>query len=123
MSVTYTLKELTRLCNVSEDTVRYYEKMNLLPAVSRKDNGHRVFYDIHRETIMMIKCLKKVGMSLEELRPILLLQLDHHDTSQREWNKVLENYQKKIKQQQDELQKIWELIESKRISGAKLGHF
>ncbi|MFS0559966.1 MerR family transcriptional regulator [Terribacillus sp. 179-K 1B1 HS] len=123
MQQTYTLKELTQSCGVSEDTVRYYEKMNLLPPVSRKSNGHRVFHEIHRETLLMIKCLKKTGMSLEELRPILLLQLNNNDVSDQEWEEKLTAYQAKIKKQQADLQVIWELIEEKRINGVKLGHF
>lgn len=47
MSENYTLKELIERYGVSEDTIRYYEKIELLPPVYRKSNGHRVYNEIH----------------------------------------------------------------------------
>ncbi|WP_309476902.1 MerR family DNA-binding transcriptional regulator [Bacillus sp. ISL-34] len=36
---------------MSEDTVRYYEKIKLLPPISRKGNGHRVYDEVHKGTL------------------------------------------------------------------------
>jgi DNA-binding transcriptional MerR regulator len=123
MSKNYTMKELVEQCDVSEDTLRYYEKIELLPPVYRKANGHRVYKEAHKETLKMIKCLKKTGMSLQQLKPILLLQQEQHEEVPYNWHKMLGDYQQKIKQQQKELQEAWEMIEEKRLKGEKFGHY
>ncbi|MCM3538155.1 MerR family transcriptional regulator [Priestia endophytica] len=79
MSKNYTMKELFEQYNVSEDTLRYYEKIELLPPVDRKANGHRVYKEVHKETLKMIKCLKKTGMSLQQYLQALNVQLTENE--------------------------------------------
>lgn len=123
MDKIYTMKELINQCDVSEDTLRYYEKIELLPSVDRKENGHRMYTDVHKETILMIKCLKKTGMSLQELKPVLLLQQNRSKKTEDDWDKLLIDYQKQIKEQQEDLQKVWDMIENKRLKGEKFGYY
>ncbi|MGW9019425.1 MerR family transcriptional regulator [Priestia megaterium] len=123
MDKIYTMKELIKQCDVSEDTLRYYEKIELLPSVDRKENGHRMYTDVHKETILMIKCLKKTGMSLQELKPVLLLQQNRSKKTEDDWDKLLIDYQKQIKEQQEDLQKVWDMIENKRLKGEKFGYY
>ncbi|MCY8979898.1 aldo/keto reductase [Bacillus halotolerans] len=108
----YTLKEVMEQCQMTEDAVRYDEKIGLLPPVKRKANGHRVFSEDDKKRLLFIRCLKKTGMSLEEMKPFLSLQeqTDRLDDTQRE---LLRNYQEKLKQKQSELEQVWELIEAK----------
>ncbi|MGC9934563.1 MerR family transcriptional regulator [Priestia aryabhattai] len=123
MDQIYTMKELIKQCDVSEDTLRYYEKIGLLPLVNRKKNGHRIYRDVHKETILMIKCLKKTGMSLQELKPILLTQQNRSKETEYDWDKLLIDYQKQIKKQQEDLQKVWDMIEHKRLKDEKFGYY
>jgi len=123
MDQIYTMKELIKQCDVSEDTLRYYEKIGLLPLVNRKKNGHRIYRDVHKQTILMIKCLKKTGMSLQELKPILLTQQNRSKETEYDWDKLLIDYQKQIKKQQEDLQKVWDMIEHKRLKGEKFGYY
>ncbi|MNN89086.1 MerR, DNA binding [compost metagenome] len=69
----------------------------------------------------MIKCLKKTGMTLQELQPILLLQKDEQAEIAAEWVERLRSYQKKIEQRQQNLQQMWEMIEMKLQKGEKFG--
>ncbi|MEH7362164.1 MerR family transcriptional regulator [Priestia megaterium] len=123
MDKIYTMKELIKQCDVSEDTLRYYEKIELLPSVDRKKNGHRMYTDVHKETILTIKCLKKTGMSLQELKPILLLQQNRSKETEHVLDKFMIEYQKHIKKQQEDLQKVWDMIENKRLKGEKFGYY
>lgn len=59
MAENYKMKEIMEHFKVSEDTLRYYEKIGLLPPVGRKNNGHRIYNSSHMETLRMILCLKK----------------------------------------------------------------
>ncbi|WP_336297630.1 MerR family DNA-binding protein [Paenibacillus polymyxa] len=66
--------------------------------------------------------LKKAGMSLKELKPIIQLQLDENNISNIEWYDRLYDYQKKIDQQLQELQEIKDMLELKLRTGQKFGH-
>lgn len=57
----FSIKETSEQAGLSEDTIRYYEKIGLLPRAERKVNRHRVYRleDIH--TMKLITCLKKQG--------------------------------------------------------------
>jgi len=68
---TYTIKEIAGLTGISRETIRYYEKIALLPRADRKDNGHRVYREHDIRALRLIACLKKTGMPLEEMRPFL----------------------------------------------------
>ncbi|MBU9708618.1 MerR family transcriptional regulator [Paenibacillus sp. AK121] len=122
MTTTFKMKELMEQLQVSEDTLRYYEKIGLLPPVARKNNGHRIYNNSHKEALLMIRCLKKAGMSLQELKPIIQLQLDESSISDIKWYDRLYDYQKKIDQQMQELQEIKDMIELKLLTGQKFGH-
>lgn len=38
---TFTIKQVAEQTGISEDTIRYYEKIMLLPQAERKENRHR----------------------------------------------------------------------------------
>lgn len=58
---TFTIKQTAKQTGISEDTIRYYEKIALLPRADRKDNGHRIYRQEGIHTIQLISCLKKNG--------------------------------------------------------------
>lgn len=63
--------ELARLCGVSPDTIRHYERVGVLPAAVRGSNGYRLF---PRESVARVQLIRRalaIGFSLEELRRIL----------------------------------------------------
>lgn len=51
--------------NISTDTLRYYERIGLLPPVPRTNGGIRDYNKHFLEWISMIQELKEMGMSLE----------------------------------------------------------
>ena len=56
--LTYTIKQIAEQTGISEDTIRYYEKIKLLPRADRKENGHRVYRKEDFYMIKLISCLK-----------------------------------------------------------------
>ncbi|WP_304153359.1 MerR family transcriptional regulator [Megamonas hypermegale] len=62
-----TIKEVAKKTGVSADTLRYYERIGLLPAVPRKLNGIRDYDEFFIDWIAFIQDLKSVGMSLEAI--------------------------------------------------------
>ncbi len=63
--------EIASRCGVSVDTVRYYEKMKLLPAAPRTGGGYRVFSPKAVEQIKFIKQAQELGFSLDEIKGLL----------------------------------------------------
>lgn len=50
------------------DTLRYYEKMGLLKPQRKRSGGARVFSEDDLRLLSGLKCLKRMGLSLEEIR-------------------------------------------------------
>ena len=65
----YRIGEISNICNVSQKTLRFYEKKGLLkPALVNNDTGYRYYDDESIKTIENIKKLKAIGMSLKEIK-------------------------------------------------------
>lgn len=62
-----TIKEVAEKTGVSTDTLRYYERIGLLPAVPRKSNGIRNYDEYFIDLIGFIQELKGIGLSLEAI--------------------------------------------------------
>jgi len=59
--------ELAESAGVPASTVRYYERLGLLPPARRADNGYRLFDSSAVDALVFIKRAKGIGMSLEEI--------------------------------------------------------
>lgn len=63
--------ELARICGVSPDTVRFYERRNLLIPASRTAAGYRVFDPDSIGLMQLIRSGLSIGFSVSELAEIL----------------------------------------------------
>ncbi|WP_088809788.1 MULTISPECIES: MerR family transcriptional regulator [Listeria] len=66
--MTYTIKEVSEMFNLSIYTIRYYDKQGLLPFVSKNKSGYREFTESDLQFIHTICCLKATGMSIKDIR-------------------------------------------------------
>ena len=64
---------LAAQANVSVDTVRYYERAELLPSPSRTASGYRTYPAVTVERLRVIRRAKDLGFSLDEIRDLLAL--------------------------------------------------
>lgn len=71
--------DLTDRAGVTQRTVRYYESIGLLPSGEREGNGHHYYTEETVARLQKIDQLKKVGLSLEEIRDVI--ELYFTDTS------------------------------------------
>ncbi|RUT35493.1 MerR family transcriptional regulator [Paenibacillus zeisoli] len=62
----YTIGDVSRLTGISAFTLRYYEKIGVLPAPGRKD-GKRLYEEEDLRFIRFIHGLKQTGMSLGDI--------------------------------------------------------
>lgn len=62
-----TIKEVSEKYDISADTLRYYERIGLLPPVPRKPNGIRDFDEASCGWVEFIKCMRSSGVQVEAL--------------------------------------------------------
>ncbi|MFE5318422.1 MerR family transcriptional regulator [Paenibacillus sp. NPDC056579] len=114
---TFTIKQTAEQTGITEDTIRYYEKIALLPRAERKDNGHRIYRQEDINTIRLIACLKKTGMPLEEMRPFLGVSADTDPAEYPELVELLRSHRKNMVSQIASLQQIVDFIDMKLEEG------
>ena len=66
--------EIAEMCNVSVQTVRFYERLGLLPNPPRKDSGYRIYGEADLKRLLFIRQAKALGFSLQEIREILRMR-------------------------------------------------
>jgi len=64
---TYAIGEISRLVELSQRTIRYYEEIGLLHSVRRIEKGKRVYTDDDVRRLKFISRLKVLGLSLAEM--------------------------------------------------------
>lgn len=75
----YTVKQVAKLMNMSEHTIRYYTDLNLLP-VKRDKLNNRIFDEESLNWLMGIKCLKGCNMSIKNIKHYGDLCLNGNET-------------------------------------------
>ncbi|MNW56874.1 HTH-type transcriptional regulator AdhR [compost metagenome] len=115
--LTFTIKQIAKQIGISEDTIRYYEKIELLPRANRKGNGHRVYRQEDIDTISLIYCLKKTGLPLGEMRPFLAVAADADPAEHPELVDLLKNHRENIVAQIASLQQVVDFIDMKLEEG------
>lgn len=81
-SSTMHIGELAERTGLSLRTIRHYDEVGLLPATARTDGGFRVYSEDDFERLMVIKQMKPLGFTLEEMAEILsILATQERDES------------------------------------------
>jgi DNA-binding transcriptional MerR regulator len=62
-----TIAEVSKIYELSQDTLRYYERIGLIPAVNRNKSGIRDYNDEDCRWIEFIKCMRAAGLPIEVL--------------------------------------------------------
>lgn len=62
-----TITEVGKKFDLSADTLRYYERIGLIPSVNRKPSGIRDYNDEDCRWIEFIKCMRGAGLPIEIL--------------------------------------------------------
>lgn len=72
----YTMKQVCKQTGLSYDTLKFYCNEGLVPHVKRDKNNYRVFNQRDINWINSLSCLKKCGMSIQEMKEYLKLCLE-----------------------------------------------
>lgn len=63
-----TISQVSKRCNISPDTLRYYEKEGLISVVNRTAGGVRDYTEQDCRQIEFVKCMRSAGLSIEVLK-------------------------------------------------------
>jgi DNA-binding transcriptional MerR regulator len=74
VSTTYTVSQLAAAVGSSPDTLRYYEKVGLLPEPRRTPSGYRQYDDGARDRLAFIRGAQRLGLTLADVRDLLAVR-------------------------------------------------
>ncbi|MER2263460.1 MAG: MerR family transcriptional regulator [Psychrobacillus sp.] len=94
----YTVKEVSKLLDLTEHTVRFYTDKGLVPSVQRDKNNNRLFDQESINWLIGVRFLKQCGMSVEDIKSYVDLCLEGNSTIQERYEIILK--QKVIAQAQ-----------------------
>jgi DNA-binding transcriptional MerR regulator len=112
MTISRTIQDAAAETGVSRDTLRYYERIGILPGISRSKSGHRRFSDDDMGWIKLVQCLRATGMPIEDLHAYAEL-MQQGDATAPERLRLLHDHRRRIKEDMAELSTALELVERK----------
>ena len=65
--------ELSEQTGVNTETIRYYERIKIIPAPPRTAGGRRVYDSNHLRILAFVRRARELGFSLEEVRALIRL--------------------------------------------------
>jgi MerR family transcriptional regulator, aldehyde-responsive regulator len=74
------IAEVSQRYVISPDTLRYYERIGLLPPVNRMESGIRDYAEIDIRRVEFIKCMRRAGLPIEVLIEYIALVQQGNET-------------------------------------------
>jgi DNA-binding transcriptional MerR regulator len=108
----YSPAEAAQKTGFSLDTLRYYERIGLLPPVGRTAGGRRRYSDTDLLWLMTLRCLRDTGMPLKQMQHFIDLARGSDETVP-ERLALLEAHEQKIQEQIGRLRAHLEQIRKK----------
>lgn len=76
----YTMMQVCREADMTYQALKFYCNEGLVPNVKRDKNNRRIFDEHDLQWIKSLTCLKKCGMSIQEMKDYLALCLEGEST-------------------------------------------
>jgi DNA-binding transcriptional MerR regulator len=112
METGLTVQQASEKTGLSAHTIRYYERIGLIPSIERAANGHRRYSEDDIGWIEFLKCLRSTGMPISEMQRYVELQQEG-DATLHDRLALLEAHRRRIKAKIKELNDFLERIEWK----------
>lgn len=110
----YTIQQASLLVEIPASSIRYYEKIDLIPPIKRNTQDHRIFDDQDIELLKLIKCFRNLGMSIEDIREnISTLNLEQEEINTQA---ILVQHKKKLEEQIEVLNSYIHEIDGKIVT-------
>jgi len=105
-----TTGQLSKQTGVHIETIRYYERIGIIPVPPRSASGRRQFTTTHMKRLLFIRHSRNLGFRLEEVRELLRLVDDDNHTCE-EVESITKNHIRDIKARISDLGKIKRVLE------------
>ena len=115
------IAEVSKQYGLTADTLRYYERIGLLPAVARNKSGNRDYNEVDCERIEFIKCMREAGLSIEVLTKYMHLFLEG-DSTLKEREELLIAERDRLQARLEHMQSTLERL-NRKITAYQNGEF
>ena len=106
------IAEVSERYGISSDTLRYYERIGLIPPVNRSESGIRDYTEIDERRVEFIKCMRSAGLPIEVLIEYVgLVQLGDGTSQARK--EILIEQREQLLIRMAEMQKTLDILEYK----------
>lgn len=110
-----TIAEVSKMFNLTQDTLRYYERIGLLPSVAKNKSGIRDYSVDDCSWVEFIKCMRSAGIPVEVLIEYVSLFKQGEGTAKARKKLLIEQHKllsEKIVEMQKTLERLNYKIES-----------
>ncbi|HML34725.1 MULTISPECIES: MerR family transcriptional regulator [Sporomusa] len=109
-----TITEVSQKYDISQDTLRYYERIGLIPRVNRNKSGIRDYTEEDCGWVEFIKCMRGAGLSVDVLIEYVRLYLEGGSEETLKARKdLLIEQRKQLVARLEEMQKVLERLDYK----------
>jgi DNA-binding transcriptional MerR regulator len=106
------ISEASQQSGISSDTLRYYERIGLIPPVNRNESGIRDYSALDVRRIQLIKCMRSAGLPIEVLIEYYGL-VQEGDQTKEARKAILVEQRTQLTDRMEELQKTLDLLNYK----------
>ena len=106
------IAEVSERYGISTDTLRYYERAELIPPVNRNGSGIRDYNDLDIRRVEFIKCMRSAGLPIEVLIEYVHL-VQQGDRTVEARKEILKEQRNLLAARIQEMQKTMDLLEHK----------
>jgi DNA-binding transcriptional MerR regulator len=107
-----TIAEVSEKYDISQDTLRYYERVGLIPTVNRTKSGLRDYTEESGKWIELAKCMRLAGVPIEALIEYCVLT-QRGDTTIAARKLLLEEERKKLLEKMIDMKKTLDRLDYK----------
>jgi DNA-binding transcriptional MerR regulator len=106
------IAEVSEQYGVSTDTLRYYERVGLIPPVNRNGSGIRDYNDLDLRRVEFIKCMRSAGLPIEVLIEYVAL-VQKGDKTIKARKEILKEQRELLAVRMKEMQKTLDILDHK----------
>jgi DNA-binding transcriptional MerR regulator len=106
------IAEVSERYGISSDTLRYYERIGLIPPVNRNGGGIRDYNELDLRRVEFIKCMRNAGLPIEVLIEYVGL-VQKGDQTIEARKEILKDQRGMLAARMKEMQKTLDLLDHK----------
>ena len=107
-----TIKEGSEKYDISSDTLRYYERIGMIPEVTRTASGIRDYQESDLSWVELVICMRKAGVSVESLIEYVKMCMQGDTTFSARLH-LLQEEKEKLEEQRSQLETAMKRLDYK----------